>query len=328
MVSLNTSCLKKYVSALLTLVVVFGLFLPSYGSNVALATNDDDVIVLEEKTVTLTNSVESGIQSEESVLNAAQKEAIDNVRAKELEKVGIPKTTNTQLSRGEIPIGSVTLGFDLLANTSTGRITSRVTIVDIIGIKPSILSGSQYPQHSTYKNPSMGQWYWDDIFDNLVFTWSGSEIYEGQSASQSFPAETKWWSVFGGITANYPTGSTDYSDWETDYSLINKKAVIFPDYYDFPSGKWASDGVQTDWSVFPVGDRTTWNGTTDRALAIKQYIDTYGNPLGYNWGMGEPDYKQMHHMRPLLYGGTNSLDNLIPIGVSPHASITSWFYQY
>lgn len=319
---------RKIVSVLLALAVVFSLwFIPSQGDQASAAGGGN--ILLEEKTVTISNSqAKNGIQSaeSESVLDDKQKQAVDALNQKNLEKVDVPENS-VNLKPGEIPIGAITVKYSLSANSSTKKLTSTMTIVDITGVPPTILSGSQFPQHSNYDDPIMGDWYWDDIFDNLSFSLYGDEIREGFTVSQTFPSETKWWSIFGGVSAYYAvTGDHEDVDWETDFELVNKNAVVFPDHYDPPSGKWASDGVRTDWEEVPVGERTVWNNYT-RGIAIAEYISTYGDP-GYKWKQSEPGYKQMHHMRPLLYGGTNDLSNLIPIEEAKHIPITSWFTGY
>ena len=112
------------------------------------------------------------------------------------------------------------------------------------GTPPTLLTASQSPQHSDIEKPYFGEWYWDDISKNLGFTWYGPELYKGKTISQTFPAKTKWWSIFGGVTALYANGDTDQKYWELDYELVNKKAAAFPDYYDAHSNKWASDGFK------------------------------------------------------------------------------------
>ena len=66
MVSVGFGWCRKHVSVLFALVVVFGLFLPSYDTNVASAATDEGFILLEEKTVEIENTQETGIQSDES----------------------------------------------------------------------------------------------------------------------------------------------------------------------------------------------------------------------------------------------------------------------
>lgn len=54
----------------------------------------------------------------------------------------------------------------------------------------------------------------------------------------------------------------------------------------------------------------------------KQWEAAYGVPPG-GWGEYE-----LHHIRPRAYGGTNDLDNLVPLSTEDHRQYTGWWSGY
>lgn len=68
--------------------------------------------------------------------------------------------------------------------------------------------------------------------------------------------------------------------------MINRTGHVFPDYQDPWSGKKASDGVCTNW--VKVATPIEYDSRIDRGIAIKSYIDKYGDPE-YSWNRSNLD---------------------------------------
>lgn len=65
-------------------------------------------------------------------------------------------------------------------------------------------------------------------------------------------------------------------------------------------------------------------GSKDRGAFIKEWYDR-----GYSTPEGGWSGYDIHHIRPREYGGTNDLDNLVPIPRDVHQEqFTSWWRSY
>lgn len=217
--------LNKLTKILIIVSSIFLLWFPFATSTSSAAPNNNELI-LKKSTITISNfSNANSAEEKTTVLSDAKKTAlkkvIDKITKKKTKDKGIDLKSLSQsnlissLAPGQIPIGTVTFEYKLTGNPSTKMLTSSVKILSVVGVPPISLSGSQFPEYDSYENSWMHWWYWDDIFDNLAFAWYGPEIHAGQSASQSFPAETQWWDIFGEVTADWSNGTSDSVDYET-----------------------------------------------------------------------------------------------------------------
>lgn len=100
--------------------------------------------------------------------------------------------------------------------------------------------------------------------------------------------------------------------------LQNKLAQNFPEYVDPVSHKDAESPLRTDWTR--LGQSPSWNG---RQAFINQFNATYGTQSADWWSV-----RQIHHIRPRIYGGTDDFNNLLPVPNANHYLITSWFRNY
>lgn len=55
----------------------------------------------------------------------------------------------------------------------------------------------------------------------------------------------------------------------------------------------------------------------------KRINATYGTQSADWWSA-----RQIHHIRPRIYGGTDDFNNLLPVPNANHYLITSWFRNY
>ena len=110
-------------------------------------------------------------------------------------------------------------------------------------------------------------------------------------------------------------GSQDSSNF-----LFNKKASKYPEYTCPKSGKYAVPPYYTN---FKAERLATWN-TNDRNNYIKWFNATYNNGKDpWNW-----DEYQVHHIRPLSWGGLSDYGNLVPLKKTIHPTWTTWWLSY
>lgn len=99
--------------------------------------------------------------------------------------------------------------------------------------------------------------------------------------------------------------------------LLNKKAERFPDYYD-KSAKKRGSNILTNWKV-PKVKIPRANVDTIRKAYQKKY------KVKPNWTKDKID---LHHIKPVKYGGSSKLANYMAIPNDKHILITTWFLNY
>ncbi|MFD1952864.1 HNH endonuclease signature motif containing protein [Paenibacillus thailandensis] len=151
-------------------------------------------------------------------------------------------------------------------------------------------------------------------------------VQEGKEVAHTFDiSRTGYYFTELGLDA-YDFWGSKYSDIDqyaqTNQTLLNKKAMIYPYYRDPVSLKVMTE-PPANWTK--VTDPVTWDSSTDRAAYIKKYSELYPNN-GYNWS---GSVTHIHHIRPLIYGGTNAFSNLIPLPANFHIyTVTPWWNSY
>ena len=94
----------------------------------------------------------------------------------------------------------------------------------------------------------------------------------------------------------------------------------FPEYVDPVSKKDAETPINTTWTK--LSKSPSWS-SKDRYIYIKTFSETYGNQSADFWSS-----REVHHIRPRVYGGTNDFNNLMPVLTPNHRLITAWFNNY
>ncbi|MCM1636263.1 HNH endonuclease signature motif containing protein [Latilactobacillus sakei] len=146
-------------------------------------------------------------------------------------------------------------------------------------------------------------------------------IKTGLLGSADIPAKTTFFNVSGAVGFAGYNGSTSIKPiTPTPIYLQNKIGQNFPEYVDVTSKKDAESPLDTRWTK--LGASPKWT-TQDRYNFIKTYSETYGNQSQAFWNT-----KQVHHIRPRIYGGTNVFTNLMPVPTPQHQLITQWFINY
>lgn len=106
----------------------------------------------------------------------------------------------------------------------------------------------------------------------------------------------------------------------TFYTCRNRTGKIW-DYYHVDANSGATiNEPPTDWAANALYTRPS--------NLNKQYQDYYNSKYGTNIVVGDATKIDVHHIRPLKYGGSNSMYNLIHIDSTFHSKITGWFNGY
>lgn len=105
----------------------------------------------------------------------------------------------------------------------------------------------------------------------------------------------------------------------TFYSCRNRTGKVWDFYHTDPNSKVKIEEPQTNWSINQQNRPSNLN---------KTYQDTYNKTYGTNIKVGSDVKIDVHHVRPLKYGGSNNMSNLVHIPTSFHSKITGWFSGY
>ena len=76
------------------------------------------------------------------------------------------------------------------------------------------------------------------------------------------------------------------------------------------------------WPVVAAANRDSWT-TSQRTQYRTWYEKTYNNGNAMDW----TDI-QIHHIKPLKYGGKSVNSNLIPLPKTIHTQFNTWWAQY
>jgi len=102
-------------------------------------------------------------------------------------------------------------------------------------------------------------------------------------------------------------------------NTVNNKGVTYPNVKVDSYGK----------VPFPSGPYTPNNSSSLRtsfSQSYKQQFKDWWISQGRTWPKG--DNIQIHHIKPLSKGGTNSFQNLVPLPSQDHKPYTSWWRSY
>ncbi|WP_025847577.1 HNH endonuclease [Paenibacillus ehimensis] len=129
------------------------------------------------------------------------------------------------------------------------------------------------------------------------------------------------WRNPDGSTAGYATDGN-----QTTEILLNKIGVLYPFWYGVDVNGYLN--------AFPP-DTTTYSRVSSDVVANLRkafensvrdnYKSYYDKNYGYvNWQPGI----EIHHIRPLNFGGDNSFENLIPLYADKHYQFSNWWNYY
>lgn len=135
-------------------------------------------------------------------------------------------------------------------------------------------------------------------------------LFESLTVSHSGVTESaKYYAVVTGVA----NGQDIY--YSTNSIPFNKKAEKYPTNISSPvTGQSLPYNFSMTMAKVPEANRVVWNASKRAAYA--KYL-----------GVDLTDY-DVHHIIPREYGGTNDYSNLIPLAVSDHRTVTSWWVNY
>ncbi|MCC9884683.1 HNH endonuclease [Streptococcus agalactiae] len=141
----------------------------------------------------------------------------------------------------------------------------------------------------------------------------------GLVGSTEIAARTTFWAAGGVYGMESSAGLVQFYPINLGPVVLqNKLAQNFPQYIDVTSGKDAESPIRTDWTR--LASSPSWNG---RNTYINQYNTTYGTQSDEWWSL-----RQIHHIQPRIYGGSDDFNNLMPVPILEHRLITTWFANY
>ena len=144
----------------------------------------------------------------------------------------------------------------------------------------------------------------------------------GNPTSVSSPVtKTQFWKAH---VEGYMTlyGERKNVNYDTYIFLHNKLGNRYPSYTDSRSKKSVTVPESAVWPVVAAANRDSWT-TSQRSQYRTWYEKTYNNGNSMDW----TDI-QIHHIKPLKYGGKSVNSNLIPLPKATHTQFTTWWAKY
>lgn len=296
----------KQFLGLILLFLVFGIY--SIGDKTLYADDINDLnTIIKQKVVDENHSLNDNIAHTSTIKNVDYLNFGNSLSDYSSNQVGKISTLSA-----EEP--STIVNYHTSEEYINGSFRINFWIDSIIGINPAAITAQiSFLTEQTLHGPVSVQ-------NSEMLTKEGN-VTTGLLGYADFPAKTTFFAATGawGMVGN--TGETAMAPIPLSaIYLQNRIGQNFPQYIDPISKKDAESAIDTTWQKLPSSP--VWT-TTDRALFIKQFSETYGNQPAEYWKVN-----QVHHIRPRIYGGTNDFDNLMPILVPNHQLITTWFRNY
>lgn len=205
--------------------------------------------------------------------------------------------------------------FDVPAKT----ITTKTTLVAFKGKKPLSIATYNDLQKA---NSQKGTYYTAMKHEK---TFKGAQVKIGSSSKKTYHVtETHFYKTRHGAVATWGLAPQTTAG-VTAPLLLNKKLAQYPKQilvigkHEIKLPMIAS----TKWKELPASKRVKRSDKAIKDLK-KHYEKKYNNGKPINWKGYE-----IHHVRPLQFGGNNDLSNLYPLDYTIHRSqMTPWFRAY
>lgn len=170
--------------------------------------------------------------------------------------------------------------------------------------------------------------------DGINHTFAGSGVYVGASTKKIIPiSKTYYYAVrSSGLglwtdSSGKVTGSDVFVDAEENGIILNKNGVPYPFYYGVDINGWmnAYPPARTDYTAVSSTVNTQLRNEFNNTVRAK-FKTWYDTNYGYvDWAT---THAEIHHIRPLQYGGNNDYSNLIPLYPDKHSQFTNWWTYY
>jgi hypothetical protein len=324
--------LKKFTGVLLAFVFVLSMFFPSIGGdNASAATissqgfkvSSPEVVketVYEDLAVNKNGTTRS-LSAKESreIQNLVKKEYFKNQKKNTIyTKKGQFNSNNKGMTaKAKQPVNFVRVAHEIVYNGNKGTITMSSRIDAMTGQKPVVIwTGAKlyrsYDQYGKYR-----------LVDKFDTEWRGSELKVGKKASKTYNNKTThFYQSHHKTTVGWNGVGTRTNEGVTEEVLVNKKTVPYPEITNLDNNTSMWVPTKANIPVVPVEKREKRKSGLANSYK-KWYIKEYGDPK-WDWTQLE-----IHHEKPLKYGGNNSMSNLFPLPKDFHRKqVTPWWASY
>ncbi|WP_378107374.1 HNH endonuclease signature motif containing protein [Cohnella cellulosilytica] len=226
---------------------------------------------------------------------------------------------NRQNVQGVNTVDTVTVQLALQLNYTSSPYL-KIKIIGITGTPPIGISGSisAYRSQTEYGSYS--------YLDTLTVNWTAGQIWVGNSVTKTLNlTSTYYYSFYYSYTSTWTGPYVDTASGSDLRLLVNKAGMEYPFHYGVDVNGFLNVAApDTNYATVPSSTVTTLRNTFNNTVRDK-YKTYYDTNYGYvNWS----NAIEIHHIRPLQYGGTNDYSNLIPLYADKHAQFTSWWTNY
>lgn len=262
---------------------------------------------------------------QQKVIYSLNTQTGDVIELAEESTQGLNKNINNELKQkaSSFPAKltfAVTFNY-LIANpgTTTAKFVMYGTVTNIAGIgkKPTNYTITLRSEVATSKNGS---------YSGFKSTNKKVKLKENV-VLESAVSKTYYWRGIGGAFANYPDASYRVDDKKSDVFLLNRKGVRYPLGYSDPQS-----GIKLWEPPTTLVQNPREAGSKYRSDFMTYYEKNWGKPTKFSWSN-----VQIHHMKPLKYGGSDATSNLIPLWkpgstaknkLINHSVLTTWWQNY
>lgn len=268
-------------------------------------------------------TVKESLEAPARSLQRVEEESSENPQVKNFYDRGLTNESQKAIGTGT---DYVELKSGLVVTETTSPYLV-IKINSIIGTPPTSIEAVNALYRGTERFASLG------LFTQLNAVWSAGQIWVGQAVTKPITVNKTYFystynSTFGIWVVNPQTGqlgTAGDSYWEVDI-LLNRLGQRYPSWKNVDVHGYLNSTMpsSTEWptysSSYTAPLRETFNNSVRTA-----YRNYYDSNYGYvNWT--QPI--EIHHIRPLEYGGNNDFSNLIPLWADHHLKFSFWFSYY
>lgn len=165
----------------------------------------------------------------------------------------------------------------------------------------------------------------------LTTNWNAGQVWVGNSVTQNIANTLTYYyatySSMYGIWADPNGGLTTAGDTMSESEiLLNSLGQQYPSWKNVDVHGFLNSTMPStaQWATVPSSVTSALRNTFNNSVRAN-YKTYYDQNYGYvNW---VPTI-EIHHIRPLQFGGGNDYANLIPLHADIHAKFSFWFQYY
>lgn len=165
------------------------------------------------------------------------------------------------------------------------------------------------------------------FFGFINTEYKSDTVKKGVEVVLTYPINsTKYYKYKSVAYALEGTNIVEADSGESPSDLLNRYGKKYPLDYSDPDS-----GIRLYEPPANLNPNSQPRSSTFRSDFIKYYEENFGEPTQFSW-----DQVEIHHMRPLQYGGSNSMLNGIPLmnrsnshhTIPKHSDLTRWWTYY